>query len=241
MSSVQDRSGAVPRGAPGGAGAGLPVTAQRVLEAAKRIIAERGLPALTLDAVAEESGEYRSAIRYHFGDKAGLLSAVMDSTALSPATMPLFTAVSAAEEGRPRAVAHVAALEAVSADTEQFRLFWALLPHVLNDPVLRARLGGLYERYARINREAFGVEAAGPDEERRLRGLARLLTAVCDGLGLVACLEGDGRDAEAGHGATRGTDVDAAWDVLGEVLEEYVKRCAAPASGSESPVERGDA
>ena len=50
----------------------LPETARQVLEAARRIVSERGLAALTLDAVAEESGDYRSAIRYHFGDKAGL-------------------------------------------------------------------------------------------------------------------------------------------------------------------------
>jgi AcrR family transcriptional regulator len=241
MPRDEDRSGTAPRGTVGGRDADLPVTAQRVLEAAKRIIAERGLPALTLDAVAEESGEYRSAIRYHFGDKAGLLSAVMDSTALSPTTVPLFAAVSAAGQGRSRAVAHAKALQTVSADTGQFRLFWALLPHVLNDPVLRARLSGLYERYARINREAFGGEAAGPDEERRLRGLARLLTAACDGLGLMTCLEGDGRDGETGGGVTAETDIGAAWEVLGDVLEEYVRRCAAPVSGTEPLDERGDA
>jgi AcrR family transcriptional regulator len=228
MPRDEGRSASVSRGAAGGPGADLPVTAQRVLDAAKRIIADRGLSALTLDAVAEESGEYRSAIRYHFGDKAGLLAAIMDSTALSPTTMPLFQAVSTAGPGLPRAVAHVAALEAVSADTEQFRLFWALLPHVLTDPRLRVRLSTLYERYTSINREAFGVDAAGPDEERRLRGLARLLTAACDGLGLMACLEGDDWD-----GATQDADVGAAWEVLGEVLEEYVRRCAAPVTGME--------
>jgi AcrR family transcriptional regulator len=233
MPRDEDPSGTAPRGAVGGKGAELPVTAQRVLEAAKRIVAERGLSALTLDAVAQESGEYRSAIRYHFGDKAGLLAAIMDSTALSPATVPLFEAVGAAEAGRPRALAHVAALETVSADTEQFRLFWALLPHVLNDPVQRGRLGELYERYTRINREAFGVEAAGPDEERRLRGLARLLTAACDGLGLMTCLEDDG------GGATPATDISAAWEVLGDMLEGYVTRCTAPVSVAEPNGEEG--
>jgi AcrR family transcriptional regulator len=227
-----DPSGGSLRGTAAGRGAELPATAQRLLEAARRIIAERGLAALTLDAVAEESGEYRSAIRYHFGDKAGLVSAVVDSTALSPATLPLFAAVSAAERGRPQAAAHVAALRTVASDREQFRLFWALLPQMLNDPALRARLEALYERYACINREALRVVTKDPQEERRLRGLARLLTAACDGLGLMTCLRADGREV-AGDGADWGVDVDAAWEVLGEVIDEYVTRSAAPPSGAE--------
>jgi len=216
----------------------MPATAQRVLEAARRIITERGLPALTLDAVAAESGEYRSAIRYHFGDKAGLLAAVMDSTALSPTTLPLFAAVSATGTERSRAAAHVAALRAVADDREQFRLFWALLPHMLNDPGLRTRLDGLYERYASINREAFAVAAASPRDERRLRGLARLLTAACDGLGLLMCLHDDQGDEAAG-GAAWQEDVGAAWEVLEEVLAEYVRRCATPPLAAESSDGRG--
>lgn len=231
MPRPADPPGGALRGTAAGRGAQLPATAQRVLDAARRIIAERGLSALTLDAVAEESGEYRSAIRYHFGDKAGLISAVMDSTALSPATLPLFAAVSAAERGSSRAAAHVAALRAIADDREQFRLFWALLPHLLNDAALRARLEALYGRYASINREAFGVGTADSGEERRLRGLARLLTAACDGLGLMACLRADD-PGEAGDGAAWAADVDAAWQVLGEVLEEYVTRSAAPPAGT---------
>lgn len=241
MPRDEDASGAVSAGADAGRGVELPETAQRVLEAAKSIIAERGLPALTLDAVAAESGEYRSAIRYHFGDKAGLLSAVMDSTALSPLTLPLFAAVSTSGTGRSRAAAHLTALRMVSADREQFRLFWALLPHMLNDAGLRARLAGLYGGYAHINRQALGVEAAGPLEERRLRGLARLLTAACDGLGLMTCLQGDEGDEAAGEGAAWEADIDAAWEVLGDVLEEYVQRYAAPPSGAGSQDEEGDA
>ena len=39
---------------------------------------ERGLSRLTLDAVVERSGENRALVRYHFGNKAGLIAALVD-------------------------------------------------------------------------------------------------------------------------------------------------------------------
>ena len=197
-------------------------TAAQVLEAAKRIVAERGIAALTLDAVAEESGTYRSAIRYHYGDKAGLIAAVMDSTALTPDTTPLFATTMGVEQGPERIAAHLTALKTVSADREQYRLFWSLLPHILSESDLRQKLDGLYDGYRQINSEALGGGARTPDDERRLLGLATLLTAVCDGLGLLACLGGDeeGRPGPAGPG--RDAAVAAAYEVLGEMLEAIV-------------------
>jgi AcrR family transcriptional regulator len=192
-----------------------------VLEAAKRIISERGLAALTWDSVAAESGEYRSAIRYHFGDRAGLLAAVVDSTALSSGTTPLFAAVLDVEPGPRRVAVHLSALAAVSADREQFRLFWALLPHVLNDPVLGGRLASLYDGYVRINREALGAEAESAEDERRLAAVARLLTAACDGLGLMTCLPDTGEKTAE--------EVAAAYAVLGELVESYLWGPGAPA------------
>lgn len=204
--------------------AGLPRTAREVLDAAKRIVAERGLEALTLDAVAEESGNYRSAIRYHFGDKAGLVAAVMDSTALTPDTTSLFASVMDAGQGPERIEAHLAALERVSSDRDQYRLFWSLLPHILNDPELRRRLDGLYDGYRGINTESLGVEAGTPEDERRLMGLASLLTAVCDGLGLLACL-GDASGTGGGVRARPQSEfVDAAYEALGEMLEAYLPK-----------------
>jgi len=206
----------------GGLGAELPPAARHVLDAAKRIVSEHGLSALTLDAVAEESGIYRSAIRYHFGDKAGLVSAVMDSTALTPISTPLFATVMGVDRGAGRVEAHMAALRTVSTDRDQFRLFWSLLPHILSDTDLRGKLDGLYDGYRRINTEALGVEARAAGDERRLLGLATLLTALCDGLGLLVCL-GDDRDpGRASAGSSHDATISAAYEVMGEMLEAYL-------------------
>ena len=42
--------------------------------AARRLLAERGYPAVTLENVAAEAGVNKASIRYNFGNKAGLVA-----------------------------------------------------------------------------------------------------------------------------------------------------------------------
>src|SRR5450759_1317863 len=57
----------------------LPRTAQKILDAATRLLAERGYEAVTLENVAAEAGVDKASIRYNFGNKAGLIIAVADA------------------------------------------------------------------------------------------------------------------------------------------------------------------
>lgn len=51
-----------------------------MIDTAERLIAERGLPALSLREVATEAGQRNhSAVQYHFGSRAGLVEAVFDA------------------------------------------------------------------------------------------------------------------------------------------------------------------
>ncbi len=59
----------------------LPPTAQRILAATRRLLAEGGFEALKLSAIAREAGESKASIGYHFGNKAGLVTALVDSIA----------------------------------------------------------------------------------------------------------------------------------------------------------------
>ena len=59
----------------------LPPTAQRILAAAQRLLAGGGFEALKLSAIAREAGESKASIGYHFGNKAGLVTALVDSLA----------------------------------------------------------------------------------------------------------------------------------------------------------------
>ena len=59
----------------------LPPTAQRILAAAQRLLAAGGFEALKLSAIAREADESKASIGYHFGNKAGLVTALIDSLA----------------------------------------------------------------------------------------------------------------------------------------------------------------
>ncbi len=54
-------------------------TRLRILRAAERLFAEQGIDAVSLQQVGREAGQRnRSAVRYHFEDKEGLLLAILD-------------------------------------------------------------------------------------------------------------------------------------------------------------------
>jgi len=54
-------------------------TRAELLDAAARILETGGLPACTIDAVAERAGVSRGAVVYHFGDKDGLMMGLADA------------------------------------------------------------------------------------------------------------------------------------------------------------------
>jgi len=56
----------------------LAPTAQRLLAAAQRLLTSGGFEALKLSAIARAAGESKASIGYHFGNKAGLVTALVD-------------------------------------------------------------------------------------------------------------------------------------------------------------------
>ena len=80
----------------------LAPTGRRILEAARRLLARNGYAGLTIDAIAKEAGESKSSVHYHFGGKAGLMTALADwnkrilqPTALKTFRSPVSTIVGA--------------------------------------------------------------------------------------------------------------------------------------------------
>jgi AcrR family transcriptional regulator len=57
------------------------LTRERILEAAAELFAQRGYAGTGVDRLAERSGIAKTAIYYHFGNKEGLLAAVLDRAA----------------------------------------------------------------------------------------------------------------------------------------------------------------
>ena len=171
---------------------GLPEPAERLVAAARRVLARDGFGALTVEAVAAESGEYRDAIRYYFGGKSGLVAAVVDSLAHDQSLEAMHKAKTPTSGGT-RIGTLVDGDRRMAQDTGEFRDFFELLPHVLKDEDLRRRVAGLYDWYRTVYLEGLSVASSG----RRLRSYASLMAAMTDGLALQKALDPEGVDLEA--------------------------------------------
>lgn len=166
----------------------LPETAQKLLLAAKRLIATHGFDALTLNAVSAASGENKAMIAYYFGNKAGLVAAVLDSVIHDEYVASQNRMKDASPERRSQQL--IEEVRRMAGAAEEFRVFFEMLPHVLRDEGLRRRIALLYRWYWSIKLEWLGV--AGPSDaldDPDLLGLTQLLSAVIDGLAIQAAID----------------------------------------------------
>lgn len=160
----------------------LSPTARRILEAARRVLARDGFAGVTFDAVAAEANENKALIAYHFGNKAGLVTALIDSVA-HDANKTLANEVGRLPVGSRRVRRLIDSHRVISADTQAYQLFFDLVPHILRDPQLLPRLATLYKWYRDLDAWALRPQvddAATAD----LDSLSALTVAVTDGLAL---------------------------------------------------------
>jgi AcrR family transcriptional regulator len=175
--------------------ADLAPTARRLVEAARRVLARDGFRGLTVEAVAGESGEYRDSIRYHFGSKAGLVAAVVDSLTHDQ-SLEALRKTSQVATGDSRIATLVEGDQRMAEDTAAYRDFYEILPHALKDGELRARMAELYDWYRDVYVRGLGDESAAMAREE-LDRYATLMTAMIDGLALQKALDPDRVDLEA--------------------------------------------
>jgi AcrR family transcriptional regulator len=170
--------------------AALPDTAQQLLLAAKRIVASDGFDALTLNAIAVASGENKAMISYYFGNKAGLVAAVLDSVIHDECVASRQRMRHLDPEQRRQQL--VREMRCMTDCSEEFQVFFELLPHVLRDETLRRRLALLYRWYWGAKLEWLGIGRADEAlEDPDLLGLTQLLSAVIDGLAVQAAIDPD--------------------------------------------------
>jgi AcrR family transcriptional regulator len=176
----------------------LPEVAQRLRDATKRLLAREGYGAVTIGAIARESGEYRGSIAYYFGGKSGLLAAVADSICPREACVGAVAGCEAYPPGPERVHAQMAALRAMAEDRDAFRAFFELYPHILRDDELRKNLTALYDWYRELDERMFGVSTEDPEE---LKYAASVVLAAVDGLAFQACLDPEKFDLVKAFGA----------------------------------------
>lgn len=178
--------------------AGLSPTAVRVLTAAQRILAERGLASLTLNAVAEESGENKAMTKYYFGNKAGLIAALVDAAVHDECLESASRMQGVTDEDRIARL--VEELQHMSEAGSGFLAFFDILPHALRNEQLRPRLATLYEWYLQLKLDWLGLDPEA-DARRRaeLRPLAQLLSAVIDGMAVQSLIDPERFDIDAAY------------------------------------------
>jgi len=171
----------------------LPATAQRILKAATRLLAERGFEAVTLENVAAEAGVNKASIRYNFGNKAGLLMAVVDALIHDECLRIVADTENVPEEERLHAA--MLGIRRMITEADSFRGFFDILPHAFRDPELRERMFALYVWWYQQNLRWLGLanNKAAMDSDM-LMGLAELIAAIPDGLSVQAGLNPDGFD-----------------------------------------------
>ncbi|CAD6531399.1 hypothetical protein LMG27952_02575 [Paraburkholderia hiiakae] len=125
----------------------------QLLQAASDIATDQGVPAVTLDAVAERAGVTKGALQYHFANKQGLLDALFEQT-LARFEQQMHTRVEeGVAEGAPR---HGAAARAYlhttidetspAASTNVLRV---LVAAMMTDPAIRERYAAPMRKWTR--------------------------------------------------------------------------------------------
>ena len=205
----------------------MPKTAQKILTAARKLLREGGYEAMTLENVAAEAGVNKASIRYNFGNKAGLVIAVLDAYIHDECLRLVATMKDVPPEDVVTTA--MAGMHNMLVEADNFSGYFDILPHAFREPELRERMLGLYKWWYLQNLAWLGLRDA-PDVEQNetLVGLGELVCAVIDGLCIQAGLQPDG------------FDMGRALRVFGLLLEQSMEqlRAAAGEGGADPAVAR---
>jgi AcrR family transcriptional regulator len=160
--------------------ANLSPTARRILAAARRVLLRDGFGGLTFDAISAEAGENRALIRYYFGNKGGLVTALVDWMDHKD-TLALVKRLAAGEQERENFTVLLRLQRDNCKAVRENRLFYDLVPHILRDPAMRKRLAGMYKWYREFDGRVLAPDAA-PQKKAEAERLASLAIAVYDGM-----------------------------------------------------------
>jgi AcrR family transcriptional regulator len=161
----------------------LAPTAKRILDAGVRVLDREGLGGLTFERIAAESGENGALIRYHFGNKAGLIRAIVDAVLFSQAR-GLIRTLAPLKPGKERREALLKRRRQVAVDLTTYMRMYEVTPYALRDPELRPGLRDLMRWYRTLDAWVYGSEHPDEKEKAALEPLAVLIAGVINGVAL---------------------------------------------------------
>ncbi len=170
-----------------GADSELPPTAQRLLDAAHRLLVRSGYNSLSVEAIGQEAGENKALIRYYFGSKNGLLVALTDSL-ISDTLRRARQRLAGLSDTKDRLSVLTDAAQTIVEDEASYRLLFDLLPRLLENPRMARQLAALYRGYREVNARALWGDLAG-EPPAMVRELAAMTVALSDGLAVQVLAE----------------------------------------------------
>lgn len=161
---------------------GLAPVARKLVRGARTVLRKRGFEALTLEAVGRQAGEPRSSITYYFGDKQGLITALIETQFYEQRKVAA-RMLGAPGNGPDCAVGAIYAARELLTDMTSFRVFYDLLPVVTREPGFR-RMQAEHDRWL-ADLIVAGLRASDdPAVVARADLLAVLEMAAADGLAM---------------------------------------------------------
>ena len=155
--------------------------ARKLLAAARDLTEKGGWPTCTLDAVTKAVGRDKTAIRYYFGDREGLVQALVTSV-LEQAAADDDRRLAQLERAEDRIAARLEQ-HRKWVSSRQATLFLELIPVMLRDERLRPLLAEWLARQSERESEALAPQASG-DARRRADTVGGLVQAGVIGLSL---------------------------------------------------------
>ena len=161
---------------------------EQLLEAARRLLVERGSARITARDLVAESGTNLGSIGYHFGSKDALINAAIEASFDEWADQ-LANLVMADTHATPieRAMATwLTALESLPSRRPILQAFIDCVAQAQRVPALRTQLADHYNRARSRVAElvAVSLDDATPADDPRCRAIATFVISVLDGLAL---------------------------------------------------------
>ncbi len=165
----------------------VPESGRRLVRAAQRILQDQGWAALSVSAVTSAAGLDKAAVSYYFGDKAGLVSAMVESVIHDENVDDIarFARLSEAEDTLE--VLFAQHRRAASAPT--VLAYFELIPQLTRDSRLRERLVGWSAWYREVDAYALALHSGRPMSS--VTDLATLTGALGDGVALRLAADPD--------------------------------------------------
>jgi AcrR family transcriptional regulator len=171
-------------------------TAKRIIAAAKRIVTERGYQALTLQAIATESGVNKAGVWYYFGGKEQLVLALLEEVAVTE-SHHFGTRPDADATLDERIDLIVGSASQVKERVERFAAFYELLPEASRDTELREHLMAYYQGWYAWAGEVLTPAAHGARRTRSSATVGQFASILLDGIFMQMVVAAPGFDLDA--------------------------------------------